>query len=113
MDVQFGNAALSSANHRGWFLGQFIGVEGDLLHSIDLEVKWGVHPKGDSRQSWSSNQATSLSILIAGAFKLKFEDQEHVLSTQGDYVVWAPGVLHTWEALEASIVLTIRWPSNP
>jgi hypothetical protein len=26
--------------------------------------------------------------------------------------MWGPGVDHSWEALEDSVVLTVRWPSD-
>jgi hypothetical protein len=29
----------------------------------------------------------------------------------GDYVVWAPGVSHTYRAEVDSVVITVRWPS--
>jgi quercetin dioxygenase-like cupin family protein len=34
-----------------------------------------------------------------------------LLERQGDYVVWGPGVDHSWRAEEESVVLTVRWPS--
>ncbi|GAB0494382.1 hypothetical protein MMPV_005675 [Pyropia vietnamensis] len=33
------------------------------------------------------------------------------LVNEGDYVLWAPGVAHTWVAVEDSAVVTVRWPS--
>ena len=36
-----------------------------------------------------------------------------VLAERGDYVVWGPGVDHSWCAEEESVVLTVRWPSIP
>ena len=35
-----------------------------------------------------------------------------VLAEQGDYIVFH-GVNHTWHAEEASVVVSIRWPSLP
>ena len=35
------------------------------------------------------------------------------LTTAGDYVIFAPGVEHRWTSLDASIVVTVRWPSAP
>jgi len=36
-----------------------------------------------------------------------------VLEQQGQYVLHGPGIPHKSEALEDSIILTIRWPSVP
>ena len=35
-----------------------------------------------------------------------------VLAEQGDYIVFH-GVNHTWQAEEASVVVSVRWPSLP
>jgi hypothetical protein len=33
------------------------------------------------------------------------------LENPGDYIVWGPGVEHTWQAEADSTMLAIRWPS--
>ena len=109
----FGNAKEEGANRGGWFLGHFITPEDNPRSTEDLEVKWGVHKKGDSRTEWAVNhQAATLSILINGRFCLKFEDREIVLSREGDYVLWCAGVAHTWVAESDCTILTVRWPSK-
>jgi quercetin dioxygenase-like cupin family protein len=35
------------------------------------------------------------------------------LTRPGDYVVWGPGVDHSWRAEQDAVVLTVRWPSVP
>ena len=35
------------------------------------------------------------------------------LEKEGDYAVWGPGIGHSWQAEEDSIVITVRWPSIP
>jgi quercetin dioxygenase-like cupin family protein len=77
-------------------------------------VKWGVHKAGDGRSEWAVNaEATTLSILIQGRFRLQFPEHEFLLSREGDYVLWLPGVSHSWSAEVDSTVLTVRWPSKP
>ena len=112
--VVFGNASVEGANRWGWFLGHFITPTDDPRSTPLLEVKWGVHKAGDGRTQWATNvEATTLSILINGRFRLQFPEQEFVLSREGDYVLWCPGVPHYWSAEENSTVVTVRWPSKP
>ncbi|GAA2918135.1 hypothetical protein GCM10011428_37800 [Streptomyces violaceus] len=33
------------------------------------------------------------------------------LEKQGDYMVWGPGIDHSWQAEDDSVVVTVRWPS--
>jgi hypothetical protein len=112
--VVFGNAQVESVNRWGWFLGHFVTPRDDPRSTSLLEVKWGVHKAGDGRPEWAVNaEATTLSILIQGRFRLQFPEQEFLLSREGDYVLWLPGVSHSWLAEEDSTVVTVRWPSKP
>jgi len=112
--VRFGNAALDGAVHRGWFVGHFLDTTSDLRATGEVEVKWGVHPAGDRRQAIAmSTEATSLSVLVSGRFRISFPDQEVILSHPGDYAIWGAGVPHGWSAEAESVVLTVRWPSQP
>ncbi|KAF3886847.1 MULTISPECIES: cupin domain-containing protein [Nostocales] len=112
--VVFGNAASEGANRWGWFLGHFITPINDPRSTEELEVKWATHKAGDNRAEWAvNNQAATISILIHGEFRLKFEDREILLSREGDYVLWRAGVPHSWVAESDCTILTIRWPSKP
>ncbi|SOD71201.1 hypothetical protein SAMN05892883_0766 [Jatrophihabitans sp. GAS493] len=33
------------------------------------------------------------------------------LARQGDYATWGPGIDHSWQAEEDTVVVTVRWPS--
>ncbi len=101
---------------RGWFIGQFVPEQQGLHHRHDVEVKWGHHPAGDRRGAWGKNRlSTTISILLEGTFViyLRHGDGEHEvrLAERGDYVIIAPEVMHRWEALTESLVLTVRCPS--
>lgn len=110
----FGNAKEEGGKGEGWFLGHFITPKDDPRSTEELEVKWGVHQAGDSRDEWAvNNHAATLSILIHGEFRLQFEDREIVLSREGDYVLWSAGVAHTWIAKTDCTILTVRYPSKP
>ncbi|MEV4191672.1 signal peptidase I [Streptomyces toxytricini] len=111
--IHTGKAAPDAAADRGWLLGHFKDP-GDPRHSADVEIKWGVHTKGDARAQWTTGEErTALLVLISGRFRMEFPDRDVVLAEQGDYVVWGRGVDHSWYAEEESVVLTVRWPSVP
>ena len=85
----------------------------------DVEVKWGIHKKGEENGGFATNRhAKTMSVLVEGAFQLTFkkEDgtQENIkLTRPGDFALWDFGVPHNWAVLEDSVVLTVRWPSIP
>lgn len=112
MDSYSGNANEAPPGDRGWFVGRFIGKEDDLRHSDSIEIKWGAHAPGDRRAEWTQNQATTITILVRGRMRIQLPDREHLLEKEGDYVMWAPGVIHRWVVEDHTLILTIRWPSE-
>jgi hypothetical protein len=111
--VYVGNAYKDAPEEHGWLLGHF-KEPGDLRHSRDVEIKWGVHQRGDRRAAWvTGEERTALLVLISGRFRMEFPGHDVVLDRQGDYVVWGPGVDHSWTAEDDSVVMTVRWPSIP
>jgi hypothetical protein len=111
--VYVGNAGKDAMLDRGWLLGHFKDP-GDPRHSTDVEIKWGVHPKGDTRARWvTGEERTALLVLVGGRFRVELPGRSVLLAEQGDYVVWGRGVDHSWIAEEESVVLTVRWPSVP
>ncbi|WP_410644251.1 signal peptidase I [Amycolatopsis sp. lyj-346] len=101
---------------RGWFVGSFLECAAGLRKTRKVEVKWSSHSSGDRRVQLSPGSgSTSLAILVSGKFSFEFPGEEPdkiVLTRQGDYVVYGPSVAHNWEALEDSVVITVRWPSD-
>lgn len=139
MRMRAGNAAAfvnRYAKRKGWFIGHFITERGrgDPGRTSDVEVKWGVHQKEEPKGKWTSDAATTMSILVRGRFRITFGEaraapkgradagppqvkpstvRKRVLRKPGDYAIWGPGVAHTWAALENdTVVLTVRWPSR-
>ncbi len=111
--VYVGRAARDAALDRGWLLGHF-KEPGDPRHSQDVEIKWGVHPRGEERARWvRGEQRTTLLVLVSGRFRVRLPGREVLLAEQGDYVVWGRGTDHSWRAEEDAVVLTVRWPSVP
>ena len=109
-----GNAAEDGKENRSWFLGHFIDPAKGLRHSEEVEVKWSVHRAGETRAEWApGDRQATLVLLIDGKFRVDLTDASVTLSRQSDYVIWAPGVGHSWEALSDTTVVAIRWPSLP
>lgn len=110
-----GNAYQDGSQHRGWLVGHF--MEGVPAQTEDVEIKWYTHPAGQQRPEWVRGEtATTLCLLITGRFRLSLSngsEETVVLAKQGDYALWGPGVDHLWTAEEESVVLTVRWPSQP
>lgn len=107
-----GNAADDGSQNRGWILGHFIDPAEGVRSTKDVEVKWAVHPAGDQRPDWTTgDQRTTLVMLVDGRFRVELTEGSATLAQQGDYIMWSPGIDHTWHAEETSTVITVRWPS--
>ncbi|MEU5040342.1 signal peptidase I [Streptomyces griseorubiginosus] len=112
--IATGNAMDSAFNScRGWFIGPFWEPDVGLRCSGVVEVKWSNHVADSQKIGVSGRDGTtSLAVLVSGSFLFTFPDEdpaEVTLGSQGDYVMYGPSVLHTWKALEDSIVMTVRW----
>jgi hypothetical protein len=112
----FGNAAVDQVRNTGWFVGQFVPAEQGLRHQTDVELKWGIHKDGEKRSHpWANGIATTISVLIQGALHVTFDvsgtPQVVTLRTEGDYVIFGPASVHSWEAVGDTIVLSVRFPS--
>ena len=109
-----GNAAGASKDTRGWFLGHFMRGDDNPLRTSELELKWYTNAKGETRSEWApGNPVKTLNILVRGHFVLLFPDREIALEKEGDFVLFGPGVPHSFRSEQESLVLTIRWPSLP
>jgi hypothetical protein len=112
----FGNAAFDQVRGTGWFIGQFVPAELGQRHQTAVELKWGIHPDGEKRlQPWARGHATTIAILVRGALRIEFHSSPTskvvTLQREGDYVVYGPTVMHSWEAIGDTLVLTVRFPS--
>src|ERR1700735_4396124 len=112
----FGNAEADQVRGSGWFVGQFVPAELGPRHQTEVELKWGIHPDGDKRSHpWANENGTTISVLIEGSLKVTFyiegARENITLRTKGDYVVFGREVVHTWEAVGDTIVLSVRFPS--
>lgn len=112
----FGNAGVDQVRGSGWFIGQFVSPELGLRHQTDVEVKWGVHADGDRRaKPWANGNASTIAILVRGKLRLWLQvgeaTEQVTLMREGDYVVYGPHVVHSWEAVGDTLVLSVRFPS--
>jgi len=111
-DWHKGNAAADGAHHRGWIVGHFVGDGTDVRATKDVEIKWGIHPAGETRADWSTDEhRTTVVLLVRGRFYVNFRTESVLLDEEGDYVMWGAGSDHSWRAETDSVVITIRWPS--
>jgi quercetin dioxygenase-like cupin family protein len=110
-----GHADDDADRYRGWLLGHFVdAADGAPRSTQAVEVKWGLHPAGQTRAEWTAgDQRHTMVILVSGRFRLDLTVGSTTLQRQGDYVVWGPGIDHSWQAEQDSTVITIRWPSQP
>jgi hypothetical protein len=109
-----GNANTDGQDRRGWLMGHFIGGPDDIRTTKDVEIKWGVHPAGEERADWSTDEyRTTVLLLVRGRFRLNLSVETVILENEGDYAMWGPGLDHSWQAEEDSVVITVRWPSLP
>jgi hypothetical protein len=107
-----GNAAIDSKDRRGWIVGHFLDQEDGIRVSDEVEVKWGIHPAGDARHDWQTDEhRTTVILLVSGQFRIELSAGTFVLKDQGDYAMWGPSIDHSWHAEEDSIIITVRWPS--
>jgi quercetin dioxygenase-like cupin family protein len=110
--IYAGNAADDGPQHRDWVLGHFMPAD-DARHSDAVEIKWAVHPRGDKRADWVTEELRTAAIfLVSGRFRVDLPGRSVVLARQGDYVVFH-GVGHSWVAEEDSTIVCVRWPSVP
>jgi hypothetical protein len=112
----FGNAIIDQVRDSGWFVGQFVPAALGLRHQDDVEVKWGIHPDGETRsRPWANEHATTISVLIRGVLRATFDvgdaPQTVTLEKEGDYIIFAPSTVHSWEAIGHTVVLSVRFPS--
>lgn len=110
--VTVGYAAADGRESKGWWVGHF-APEGPRRTEA-VETKWIVHPPGRTNEGFVANKrATSMAVLIAGRHRIEFAAASVILEFPGDYVIWGPGVAHSWTALSGSTMLCVRWPSVP
>jgi hypothetical protein len=108
-----GNANTDGEDRRGWLIGHFIDDTDDIRATKDVEIKWGVHPAGEERVGWTTDDyRTTVVILVRGRFRISLPSDSFILEHEGDYVMWAAGINHSWRAERDSVVLTVRWPSS-
>ena len=113
----FRNALEDGKSRNGWFIGPYItDATSHLRFARNIEVKLRVHSKDDERTVPArTDTARTLSLLLKGKFQMTFPelDKSILMEESGDYIIYAPTVMHTWKVLDDdSCILTIRWLSE-
>ena len=109
-----GNVNDASKDTRGWFLGHFMPGEESPLRTGELELKWYTHAKGETRETWApGNPVKTLNILIRGHFVLVFPNQEIALEKEGDFVLFGPGLPHSFRWLRNLLSSRFAGPQRP
>ena len=76
-----GNAAEDGLDSRGWLLGAFIDPAEGVRSSTDVEVKWGIHPPGDKRGQWATDdERTTMVLLVQGTFRVDLTEGSVMLA---------------------------------
>ena len=113
--LEFGNLYTKPEVKQHWVIGHFIDPS-TPFYEKNFSLKWSKLKKGESRTEPAfTAEAKTFDILVYGKHRVNFPDlnKSVLLNKEGDYVYFAPGVAHTWESLEDSLIVSLRWPSAP
>jgi len=100
---------------KGWAIGYNVA---EPFKTDLFGLKWAVYKKGEKKDQLVAPEGKTVTFLISGKFKNTFFDdkgniiQECVMENQGDYIYYDKNIMHTWEALEDSIIFALRWPAK-
>jgi hypothetical protein len=74
-------------------VGHFI--DDNLHRSEDVEIKWGIHPNGNSDASGrETNMEPPCRYSSPAGFRINLSTAGYVFEREGDYAIWGPGVGH-------------------
>ena len=69
---------------------------------------------GEHRAGWTTAECRStLVVLVSGQFRIDLTVGRALLEDKATTSREGPGIEHSWQAEEDSVVLTVRWPSIP
>lgn len=133
MNIDFiyqGNAPIDGIG--GWIIGDK-QLPDTIRKQAGLLVKYGLHPIGQECarpfEAWTDKNKSKLtvSILVSGGpfvhrfrldegaktpFPCGLAERKTILTNIGDYVIYSPDVLHTWKAVNDSVVITVQIPAE-
>jgi len=86
---------------------------GEVRHSTDVEIKWGVHPRGDERAAWvTGEERTAMLLLISAASGWSSPAAASCWPSRAT-TSCGPRRRPLLVRRGESVVLTVRWPSVP
>ncbi len=89
----------------GWIIGNFAPT---LHHNVDFEVSIKRFRKGQSESSHKQLTATEISVVVEGRVRLA-----NKILIRNEIGVIDPQEIASFEALEDSIIVCIKFPSLP
>ncbi len=113
IEIFTGNTKEAGADHRGWFVGNF--MKPIPLRTESVEIKWSEHKEYNKKETPGESGASTLVVLMRGKEIIKFPatGQEVVLEKEGDFLLFRPNMPHNSEFFPNTLVMVIRWPSIP
>jgi hypothetical protein len=115
-NIQTGNFDQDIQRHPelvNWVVG-YARPNDSPLRTNNVYVKWARLKKGQKKATPTLDQTdNTLGVLISGKIAQHFPGKKKaiILKKVGDYIFFGPNVPHTWEALEACVIITMRWPA--
>ena len=111
--ISQGNIVPESEQYKNWFIGDF-REEISPFKTDKFEMKWSNREKGyfaPAKEEGSVEEKNTLGILVRGKLKINFidENREITLENEADYYFSNPTTRHSIEALEDSLIVTLRW----
>jgi len=111
--IKEGNVRNESKDFKNWVIGDFREDESPFK-TDKFEMKWSNRKKGyfsPAKEEGHQENKRTLGILVYGRMKIVFQDanKEALLQDEGDYYYCKPTNRHSVEALEDSLILTLRW----
>ncbi len=76
-------------------------------------LKWSKVKKGEKKGISTGNRLSkTIGILVYGKFSVTFPESHEtmILEKEGDYVYLPENTKHTYEFLEDSLMMSVRWP---
>jgi hypothetical protein len=114
--IRTGNVYCKPNGDRGWIMGNFPNRPLPYPFSNkQFEIKWAEQEKGEKKSGAKSDgRRQTLTILVRGKHSVEFPESQKrfLLKREGDYVFFEPGVLHSWEAIQDNLTITIRWSAK-
>lgn len=90
---------------KGWFVGDF---DQTACRTKDFEVAVKDYPAGAFEAAHHHKIATEITVIVSGRVRMMGQ-----LFGKGDIITLAPGEVTSFEALEDTVTVVVKFPSVP